>query len=1345
MSSSAVSTILFRLTGDALIVANSGTPFQRAGVISVCHLHLSEKREKPEDDFGGDLIREITDSVVGVYKASSNRLTEDTESEKALSGDYNGRLVWELLQNADDAAVANARAAGHCVAPIGAKGLGFKSVLEISDTPEIYSGGFGFRFSRKDTKELLNHRGVEVSDKGVPAFRIPHERNTDEESQCLLNSGYSTVIRLPFRNGEKDIARKRLSELQETCLLFCQQLSQVKISIEGEEDRVFEIERNDGLEVERARSTFALINNGVVQKWRRWPAVRENGEVGRVSVCMPIGSDGKVEALAEDQKLHVFFPTGETIQGVKAMIHALYELESNREHLRNEQPKAESIRKEFQQLLECVLQEIPTVTALQAFGKVESREENGDELNRLRNVIAETVRDTAFVPVVGGHKIKPGDARIWRHNLAEVVCEKHDKVHAANLLAPALVCDKSAVSILEQLDAKSINILQHAELLRHCKQDTPEQCFRAWRVAVSIIRDAHTPYNTDAVVSALKRVPFWWTGSGVARALDGDKPLLEKRPGDWPSWLDADALDPEFMEKIVNEEKVEKKESEESQSSNDKTRRREMKDKNLWPFARHHDYFQFVLLLFCVRESNENPCEWWEKHGLEVLPFAFKWNRELEDLPIIIDDESSKYCERNRIGKIIRLPTDKGWLPAIQCYAGKAWNGPASFDTYFKNIKDRGVVSPFETWVMPSDAENNKDKWKDFLRILGVSWMPKMFFQDNLDVESLDPKRDYSTPFPRTRARDKKQYYFEKSAMNAIADEEEKFLLPMLKNMFLIASGNRAVYFHRCSYSDDSAAYQQMKNAKIIPCESSILRPGEKCVAPDDAYMPGFSFDKLLPEVRREGIENNDWYGPGGIEEILKRLGVRKELPEDKEKLHGWMESLKQQAEQREVDDKSLRWDSQNRGPLAKAAKAIFSHYLNLEDSERIPESNSVPFLRKTDKGEFLAFAPACEVFWADQSYFADGSIRDKILRLHEKEGVRIFFLFLRDGKADKAGLSPLSEKLKMSFTPTEEIADATECFHRIYTERKLILAKAAGCSFPENLNIRKYDKIYAESRDYPEIHLEVDYSWKEGTGNLSVTASLVSLARGLTKTVGKDGLTSNLQVLLMAENKQECLDILRKDYKFTEESLESLQSDSRNEQEKVNGSKEEDTVPLSPVDTKINPDDIPTLIGIDVGGGGGDDGSDDVGGGSSGGGSGGGGGSGSRGGSGGGSGGGGEGEEHKKIKDRLARFPQEIGISPSDTPETEYVFRSSDKADLLFRTGEEWIAVEVKPSHDPDIKRGLYQCVKYEALLKAEIKVDKEPVKGRTILVVGRELSQEEEELRKILDIEFKVVKISG
>ena len=65
--------------------------------------------------------------------------------------DYGGRAIWELLQNADDAM------APPTVDPaqlIGVKGLGFKSVLEITDKPEIYSGGFHFYFSSRKTRVM---------------------------------------------------------------------------------------------------------------------------------------------------------------------------------------------------------------------------------------------------------------------------------------------------------------------------------------------------------------------------------------------------------------------------------------------------------------------------------------------------------------------------------------------------------------------------------------------------------------------------------------------------------------------------------------------------------------------------------------------------------------------------------------------------------------------------------------------------------------------------------------------------------------------------------------------------------------------------------------------------------------------------------------------------------------------------------------------------------------------------------------------------------------------------------------------------------------------------------------
>ena len=43
MKTPSTPSVLFRLCDDALIVANTGEPFTREGVIAICHLHLSSK------------------------------------------------------------------------------------------------------------------------------------------------------------------------------------------------------------------------------------------------------------------------------------------------------------------------------------------------------------------------------------------------------------------------------------------------------------------------------------------------------------------------------------------------------------------------------------------------------------------------------------------------------------------------------------------------------------------------------------------------------------------------------------------------------------------------------------------------------------------------------------------------------------------------------------------------------------------------------------------------------------------------------------------------------------------------------------------------------------------------------------------------------------------------------------------------------------------------------------------------------------------------------------------------------------------------------------------------------
>src|SRR5205823_1344608 len=62
----------------------------------------------PAAQFGRALMTaDVIDSIVkqnlGVYRESPPRLLEDVSQEAQVASDYRGRLVYELLQNADDA------------------------------------------------------------------------------------------------------------------------------------------------------------------------------------------------------------------------------------------------------------------------------------------------------------------------------------------------------------------------------------------------------------------------------------------------------------------------------------------------------------------------------------------------------------------------------------------------------------------------------------------------------------------------------------------------------------------------------------------------------------------------------------------------------------------------------------------------------------------------------------------------------------------------------------------------------------------------------------------------------------------------------------------------------------------------------------------------------------------------------------------------------------------------------------------------------------------------------------------------------------------------------------------
>ena len=49
----------------------------------------------------GEIVNLIVEQNLGVYRAAPSRLQEDVSQEAQVASDYRGRLVYELLQNAD--------------------------------------------------------------------------------------------------------------------------------------------------------------------------------------------------------------------------------------------------------------------------------------------------------------------------------------------------------------------------------------------------------------------------------------------------------------------------------------------------------------------------------------------------------------------------------------------------------------------------------------------------------------------------------------------------------------------------------------------------------------------------------------------------------------------------------------------------------------------------------------------------------------------------------------------------------------------------------------------------------------------------------------------------------------------------------------------------------------------------------------------------------------------------------------------------------------------------------------------------------------------------------------------
>lgn len=104
---------------------------------------------------------------------------------------------------------------------------------------------------------------------------------------------------------------------------------------------------------------------------------------------------------------------------------------------------------------------------------------------------------------------------------------------------------------------------------------------------------------------------------------------------------------------------------------------------------------------------------------------------------------------------------------------------------------------------------------------------------------------------------------------------------------------------------------------------------------------------------------------------------------------------------------------------------------------------------------------------------------------------------------------------------------------------------------------------------------------------------------------------------------------------------------------------------------------------------------------------------------------GGGESADHKALKRYVYDHPDLFGAASDWFAQEEYALRSGDELDVMFKSANIWIGIEVKSKISDmlisDYERGLYQVVKYRAVLEAQALVDhpSNPPQVSVILVI--------------------------
>ena len=333
-------------------------------------IHPTADWAGPDGELGAYIVEEA-EKTLDAFRFQPNLVDEQASHEEDTArGGYAHRQLFELIQNSADA-LAGAPDSGkiairltenhlYCVddgnpidrdgvralmfsrlspkrgaSEIGRHGLGFKSVLGVSDAPEFFSRSGSFRFDRERAAARI--RKVVAGAERYPALRTPEPIDPREycDQDGVLDEFMRwarNIVRLPLKPGAYEDLERQMLDFPPEFLLFVKHVS--RLTLTGE---ALELDRK--LELQRVDDEYLLADGDKTAQWKVFERTHQLSGDARADRRprddgdeVPIWWAAPLDRLNDSRNFWAFFPT-KTASLVAGILNAPWKTNEDRQNL----------------------------------------------------------------------------------------------------------------------------------------------------------------------------------------------------------------------------------------------------------------------------------------------------------------------------------------------------------------------------------------------------------------------------------------------------------------------------------------------------------------------------------------------------------------------------------------------------------------------------------------------------------------------------------------------------------------------------------------------------------------------------------------------------------------------------------------------------------------------------------------------------------------------------------------------------------------------------------------------------------------------------------------------------